>query len=333
MGKTGGWKLLTAALGRTISAGVFIVSVWYIALGYFKWSLPVYLILCVHMAAVILIPMPVQELVFVTIERNLFLMTLLTVALLIYDKSRLVRNDESETADEQKLRRTKKMKWAVTLLAYFLIGIFLGLNGWNIYWYYEGSRWLKKGNPDLAIECYTRALITKPHDDDAYRGRGDAFMEKGSLERSLADYAKSIEINPSDETVYYHRGNALAKKGDTDQAIKDYTRALELNAKYTDAYIDRGNAWKKKNDLTRAIADFTNAMKISPNDTRAYVERGKVLMEKQEFEQAIEDFNDALEINPFDPDIYRQRGEAWKSKGDSQKAENDFNKSEVLRSQ
>jgi tetratricopeptide (TPR) repeat protein len=330
MEKTGGWKLLTA-LGRVVSVGVFITSVWYIALGYFKWSVPVYLILCVHMAAVLLIPMPVRELVFVTIERNLFLMTLLTVALLIYDKSRLLVNQEGET-DEQK-PRTKKMKWAATILAYFLIGIFLGLNGWNIYWYYEGSQWLKKGNPALAIECYTRALITKPHDDDAYYKRGEAFAEKGDTDRAIEDYTKSIKIHPGDEAVYYHRGNAFAEKGDTDQAIRDYTRALEIKPKYTDAYIDRGIAWKKKNDLTRAIADFTDAIKINPNDIRAYVERGKILMEKQEFERAIEDFNDALQINPFDPDIYYQRGVVWKNQGDSEKAENDFNKSEVLRSQ
>lgn len=74
----------------------------------------------------------------------------------------------------------------------------------------------------------------------AYINRGKAYYLKGQLELAIADYTKAIELNPQDAEAHGYRGDAYLEKGQHDQAIRDYTKAIQLNPKYAMVYYKRG---------------------------------------------------------------------------------------------
>lgn len=295
MEQTGDWKLIPV-IGRTVFAGIFIVSVWRIALGYFKWSVAVCLLLSLHIGADILTYMPASgELAFITIENNLFSMSFLILVLLFYDKNKLPDEEDADALITDAQRMTlKKIATALVLLVFMMCLLF---NGWNIYWYHQGNARMDRGDSESAVEAYTRALKLKPHDTDAYIKRGKAWSKKGNFDQAVADFTTALELKPHKAAVYVNRGRAWDGKGRSERAIADFTRALDINPYDADTYMYRGIVWDKKGD----------------------------------FDQAVSDFNNALSINPYDPDIYYNRGLTWENKGDSERAEEDFNKSELLR--
>jgi tetratricopeptide (TPR) repeat protein len=69
-----------------------------------------------------------------------------------------------------------------------------------------------------------------------YYNRGKAYVDKGQYDLAISDYnkaieIKAIEIDPGYSEAYCNRGFAYAGKGEYDQAISDLNRAIELESK------------------------------------------------------------------------------------------------------
>ncbi len=69
---------------------------------------------------------------------------------------------------------------------------------------YMGDAYLRMGKPEIAIDCYRKAIVIAPGDKQAYRFLGDVlesrFDAKGDvadLDEAIAAYQKAIEIDPS----------------------------------------------------------------------------------------------------------------------------------------
>jgi len=88
-----------------------------------------------------------------------------------------------------------------------------------------------KGEFDLALEDYNKALELNPQDAVSYLNRGRAYSNKKSYDLAVLDFDKTIELNPKDSTAYFTRADLYEKKGDSRQAIGDYQKAVELDAK------------------------------------------------------------------------------------------------------
>ena len=86
-----------------------------------------------------------------------------------------------------------------------------------------------KGEYDLAIVDYNKALELNPKSVPAYFNRGRAFYFKREFASAVESYTKVIELTPEDSVVYYNRGVAYEKMGDNLKAIEDYKKAVELD--------------------------------------------------------------------------------------------------------
>ena len=54
----------------------------------------------------------------------------------------------------------------------------------------------RKGELDLAIQNYNKALELKPDYTDAYNNRGLAYGRKGELDLAIQNYDKALELKP-----------------------------------------------------------------------------------------------------------------------------------------
>lgn len=87
-----------------------------------------------------------------------------------------------------------------------------------------------KGDFDLAITDYNKAVELSPKEISIYMHRGRAFSNKKNFDAAIADFSKVIELNPQDSSAYFNRADTYEKKGDTTQAAADYQKAVDLDA-------------------------------------------------------------------------------------------------------
>ncbi|CAN5694530.1 hypothetical protein BH24ACI2_BH24ACI2_10010 [soil metagenome] len=164
--------------------------------------------------------------------------------------------------------------------------------------YELGLAYGKKGQYDLAITEYNKAIELDPFYVSAYHSRGIAYNKKKEYDLAITDYNKAILLDANYARIYVNRGLAYNNKNQHDQAIVDYNKAIELNPNFAIAYFSRGYAYHNKKQYDKAITDYTKAIELNPQDAFAYFNRGFSYHSKADYDRAIADYRKALEINP-----------------------------------
>ncbi len=126
--------------------------------------------------------------------------------------------------------------------------------------------WLREGreeeNPQVQIDCFTKAIRLNPELAEAYACRGTANSDLGRYDKAIADYTRAIGLSPDNAQTYNNRGYAYEKLGQYDRAIADYTRAVRIDPHYSSAYNNRGVAYYNLGRKDEALADFDKACKL-----------------------------------------------------------------------
>ena len=111
----------------------------------------------------------------------------------------------------------------------------------------RGIAYMNKGDYDLAIADYSKAIDIIPGFAEAYNNRGIAYFNRGYFDQAIADYSKAIYINPMCAHTYYHRGYVYYNKGDYDRAIADYSKSLEIDPEVKTVFYNyRDAAYARK---------------------------------------------------------------------------------------
>jgi tetratricopeptide (TPR) repeat protein len=197
-------------------------------------------------------------------------------------------------------------------------------------WFENGCVLVNSGNPQKAVDAFTKAIKLNPNNEKFYVFRGNAYGEAGSNNQAVKDIAKAIKLNPKYAKAYVSRGNAYLRAGSYQQAVKDYTTAVKLSPKHEEAYCYRGVAYGALGREQQALEDFSRAIKLNPEYEKAYFYRGLAYAESGNYHKALEDFNKAVELNPGDSEAYFSRGRVYGLLGDTYKAVEDIRKAARL---
>jgi tetratricopeptide (TPR) repeat protein len=136
----------------------------------------------------------------------------------------------------------------------------------------QGNDSFKRGDLDVAILEFTKAIDANPNLSKAYDNRGVAYAREGSFPRAIADFTMAIANNPKDAEAYNNRGHAYYNQGNMPQAIFDYTRAIDMNAFYTKAYNNRELAYFKLEKYDKAWADVHTVKEIGGTPDPDFIE-------------------------------------------------------------
>ena len=175
----------------------------------------------------------------------------------------------------------------------------------------RGIAYGEKGEVDLAIENFTKAIELKPDYALAYNNRGAVYRSKGEHDLAIEDCNKAIQLKSDYAEPYSNRGAAYRNKGDYDRAIEDYDLAIKLKPSFVEAYYNRGLAYHEKGELDIAIKDYSKAIALNPKLAHPYNNRGNVYLQKRDFDRATADYTKAIELNRELGPAYFNRGEAW----------------------
>ncbi len=176
------------------------------------------------------------------------------------------------------------------------------------------------------LTLWNDVMYKSPGEPRPYNGRGKVYYELGNILEAFSDFNRAIEIKPDYVEAYNNRGIIYKKRGDLKQALSDFNKAIEINPGYEKAYNNRGAIYYEQNNIAQASSDYSRAIEINPNFAEAYYNRGVVYYEQGNLLQATSDFTRAIEINPNFADAYSNRGNIYLGRGEFTQAIYDYTK-------
>ncbi len=135
-------------------------------------------------------------------------------------------------------------------------------------------------------------------DAEAYYKSGLTYVERGQYDLAITGFSKAIELDPTLGRAHLNRGLAYFEKGKYDLAITDCTRALDLGLNEKGPFLIRGSAYIEKGQYDLANADLAKALEIDPKNSSTYYKRSLLSLLKGEYKSAVADLKKGIELNP-----------------------------------
>lgn len=131
-----------------------------------------------------------------------------------------------------------------------------------------------------------KVVAPPPPDFAFYRKRADENVGKGELDLAVNDYNKAIELNPKDAATYLNRGRVYSNKKSFDLAALDYDKTIELNPKEPTAYLNRGDLHEKRGNTAQAMSDYQKVIELDASNETAKNNLKRLREEQAKIEQA-----------------------------------------------
>lgn len=113
------------------------------------------------------------------------------------------------------------------------------------------------GQPDAAIEDFSRAIEVNPEIWDAYKFRGSLYAQRRDFARAVPDLQKYLGSgDPNDAVSWFNMGMILLEQGRPAEAVEAFTNSLRVRPNAAVALENRAKAYQMLGDTARAEADM-----------------------------------------------------------------------------
>lgn len=102
-----------------------------------------------------------------------------------------------------------------------------------------------------------------------YQKRADDNIGRGEYDLAIVDYNKAVELNPKSVPAYFNRARAFSFKRDFAAAVESYGKVIELTPNDSVAFYNRGAAYEKLGDAVKAAEDYEKAVALDANNSPA----------------------------------------------------------------
>ncbi len=155
-------------------------------------------------------------------------------------------------------------------------------------WIALGSNSLQQRKFDKAISAYEKALnlnADKSISYAAYVGLGTAYMEKGNAELAIDNFDKALALskepdftptNSSLAMVHYYLGKIYLERGELSSSDQELTESLWFSPTNADAIYLLGKVYESEGNMTAAEASYLRALSLVPNFAEVYSQLGNL---------------------------------------------------------
>lgn len=179
-----------------------------------------------------------------------------------------------------------------------------------------GSAWLDRGEYDLAIGEYDKALKVNPRSANALAGRGMAHQWKDERLLAREDLDKAAAIDPRNPVVPRVRGMLALRAGNLAEAAADFGDSLALQPDNVFSLRWRAETYRQSGEYDKALADSAAVIKLQPSVLSEYSFRARVLRQKGNNTAAgLREADAVAAANPDNPDAYILAAEIYQSSG------------------
>ncbi len=122
-----------------------------------------------------------------------------------------------------------------------------------------GLVYMNTGNPDGAIDMFTKAIGIIDTLSLAYYYRGYLEFQANNLNKAISDFSKNLELTPDNATTLLSRGLSLYKQAQYKKAIIDFNKVIELEPENARCYYLRAITFQDSGNKDKACEDFKKA--------------------------------------------------------------------------
>jgi tetratricopeptide (TPR) repeat protein len=142
--------------------------------------------------------------------------------------------------------------------------------------YNEGNLWSGKGNHEMAIREFRRALAMDDSRYETWFNLGNSLRAIGRPAEAADAYESSATRRPRFFNAHLRRAQELEEAGDWAGASAAYRKAEELRADDFEVQLGMGRAEARLGDHAEAIRHLDRALQLRPGDPAAAAERARL---------------------------------------------------------
>lgn len=125
-----------------------------------------------------------------------------------------------------------------------------------------------------AEAVYREILSQVPCHFDALHNLGVLCLQRGQHDLALVLFERALPINPTSATLHLNIGNALRSLKRSEAALQSYERALALKGDFAEAHNNRATVLRDLGRNEEAIESADRALAIKPDYLEAHLNRG-----------------------------------------------------------
>jgi tetratricopeptide (TPR) repeat protein len=188
----------------------------------------------------------------------------------------------------------------------------------------------KKGQYEIAIAQWSKAMAMEPDDAGAHYGLGQAMFLSGKADDAIAQFREALRLDPHSAEAHNGLGTALGQAGSTSESIEQFHLALDDRPGYAEAHNNLGSAMLAGHSVPEAEIQFKAAIEDNPDFAEAHNNLGSVYAAEGKTDDAVEEYRKAIAISPGHAPAYNNLGLALAAKGDLDAAIVEFRKAVEL---
>lgn len=168
--------------------------------------------------------------------------------------------------------------------------------------HYElGNFYMSKGQIELAIHAYLRALSITPENEFALSNLGVAYNFIGEYGKAADALAKAVEISPS-SWAYSNTGTMYYFAGKFDKAVQMFQQAVKMSPNDFRWYLNLADAQRQVNKTQQ------HTEQLKADNVQATLVDGPAV---KNYKTAIDLAVESLKLNPNDAQIYQYLATAY----------------------
>ena len=156
---------------------------------------------------------------------------------------------------------------------------------------WRGIYFKNKGEYDLAISDYNKAIILNPNLPEVYSSLATAYKLKKDFTESIKYSQKALELNPNFSVALSNMASTQVEMGQYEIALKNYNLAIDIDSSNPTFYCKRGDLNFILKKYSISLNDYNIAIKLNPDDMQTICNRGTIKYCLADLNGACEDWN------------------------------------------
>jgi eukaryotic-like serine/threonine-protein kinase len=128
---------------------------------------------------------------------------------------------------------------------------------------------------------------------------GRVTEEKGDYELAIEYYRRAVEYSPANDDGHRALGEVLERLNRFEEAEKAYVKATELRPQYWAGYSWRGGFYRRRNRYSEAIEQFYKALAVSPDNAQVCYSLALAYLDDLQYDNAIKTLQKAIVLGPY----------------------------------
>lgn len=163
-----------------------------------------------------------------------------------------------------------------------------------------GDCFAKLGDVDAAKDAYIRSLESDQYSARAYIGLGTVGLVKGNHDIAVLHFQKAVTLAPEDEMASLGLGLSFQGMGESKEGIKWVAKALELNPENSAALYTLVRLSYDTNHYAHAERCLSNYLRLHPEDLNMKYSYAGILFKTRQFDAAKSVCQGIIKSDPLD---------------------------------